>query len=100
LGRFSLPIFNPKILESELKTLKKLTFIALATLVSLLPSVSVNAQSYDEQPTLACQNYLAAGYQSGSFIGAIRNDDGSVTCDTSNVSFMIASWHVIYWASR
>ena len=80
--------------------MKKLTFIALATLVSLLPSVSVNAQSYDRQPTLACQNYIAAGYQSGNLIQAIRNNDGSVTCDTTDVSFMIASWHVSYWASR
>jgi hypothetical protein len=101
MGRLLLPVFfNPKILESELETLKKLTSIALVTFASLLPSVSVNAQYYDQQPALACQNYIAAGYQSGNLIRAIRNNDGSVTCDTTDVSFMIASWHVSYWASR
>jgi hypothetical protein len=49
----------------------------------------------------ACSNYLRAGYEGGRLIrAAINGVDGSVSCDTTFVSFAISRNQVMYWSSR
>jgi hypothetical protein len=83
--------------------------ISILMFLQLLMPILAKAQIYKyEQQQAAyrrvawrtCQNYINAGYQEGQLTGANFNGDGSVSCDTTLVSFMIAPWHVNYWANR
>ena len=48
----------------------------------------------------ACQNYINAGYQGGQLRGANFNGDGSVSCSTTSVSFVIERGQVTRWVNR
>ena len=65
-----------------------------------LPATNKLAQWQTSWAIRVCRNYMAAGYGQGRLIRALQNRDNSISCDTTQVSFMISERDARYWGNR
>jgi hypothetical protein len=65
-----------------------------------LPTTTKLAQWQTSWAIRVCRNYMAAGYGQGRLIRALQNRDNSISCDTTQVSFMISERDARYWGYR